>query len=396
MPAPLRSLPPLEVPSSVLAAALATPEAPPAAPVPAEARREPIPGLGEKEVLAFVSELFSEDLHAKRVLSLAHGTLGVLHGSSMAIHAIGRGLAAARCRLDRHAVKQVDRLLSNQGIDLERLGPSWVAMLLGERKRVYVNLDWTEFDDDDHTMLVASVQTDHGRATPLLWRTWKKSELLGQRNAHEDELLGWLRRCVPEDVRVVIVADTLVTDALGQTQKARDWMAGRGRLRRFERVRITADETPIPLVVLVQDPGMKEAWCIASSLLDLSGKEIKKRYGKRFSSEEMFRDFKDIRYGWGLSWTHIASPARRDRLFLLAAMAFVLLILLGAAGEHAGLDKRLKTDTRPGRQLSLYRQGLRWYELLPGLPEPVLRLLMETFARLLARLPTFREVFGAV
>jgi hypothetical protein len=41
----------------------------------------------------------------------------------------------------------------------------------------------------------------------------------------------------------------------------------------------------------------------------------------------MFRDFKDLRYDWGLSWTHIGTTARRDSLFLLAAMAFVLLIL---------------------------------------------------------------------
>lgn len=423
MPAPLRLLPPLDVPSPVIAAAGALPARPSGDAEAPAGPRKAIPGLGEKEVLAFVEELFSGDLHAKRVRSLAHGTLGVLYGSSMAIHAIGRGLAAARCGLDRHGIKQVDRLLSNQGIDLERLGPSWVQMLLGDRETVYVNLDWTEFDEDDHTMLVASVQTDHGRATPLLWRTWKKSELKGQRNDHEDELLGWLRACVPQGVRVVIVADrgfadqklfrllreklgfdfiirfkqdTLVTDAEGQTKKAKDWMAGRGRLRRFERARLTADQTPLPLVVLVQDPGMKEAWCIASSLGALSGQEIKKAYGKRFSCEEMFRDFKDLRYGWGLSWTHIQSPARRDRLFLLAAMAFVLLILLGAAGEQAGLDGRLKTNTRKRRQLSLFRQGLRWYELLPGLPEPVLRLLMETFATLLARQPTFRAVFGFV
>lgn len=425
MSAPFRSLPPLEVPPSATSAVPPEPPSPAvaaalAAPAP---RRGPRPGLSESDVLAFVTELFGEDLHAKRVLSLAHGTLGVLHGTSLAIHAVGRGLSAARCGLDKHAVKQVDRLLSNQGINLEKLGRPWVEMLVGQREELYVNLDWTEFDEDDHTMLVASVQTDHGRATPLLWRTWKKSDLKGKRNAHEDELLRWLHRCMPPNVRVVIVADrgfgdqkrftmlseelgfdyiirfkqdTLVTDAAGESHKAKDWMGGSGRLRRFDNAAITADKTPVPLIVLVQDKGMKDAWCIATSRRGLAGKEIKKHYGKRFSCEEMFRDFKDLRYGWGLSWTHIHDAGRRDRLFLLASMAFVLLILLGAAGEHAGLDKRLKTSTKPGRQLSLYRQGLRWYELLPGLPDEVLGPLMASFTRLLARQPTFREVFGVL
>lgn len=424
VPPRFRSPPPLEVPSVVTDLSLVAPVPPPA---PPESELEPSRGpracVGEAEVLSFVEDLFGDDLHAKRVLSLAYGTLGVLHGTSLAIHAVGRGLAAARCGLDKHAVKQVDRLLSNRGIDLDRLGPSWVAMLLGERNDVFVNLDWTEFDKDDQTMLVASVQTSHGRSTPLLWRTWRKSELKGQRNNHEDELLRWLRRCVPEETRVTIVADrgfgdqklfaflneelgfeyiirfrqdTLVTNAKGQTRKASEWMAGSGRLRRITGGAITADKTHVPIIILVQDRGMKDAWCIASSRRALPGREVKRLYGKRFSCEEMFRDFKDLRYGWGLSWTHIRRPERRDRLFLLAAMAFVLLTLLGAAGEHAGLDKRLKTSTRPGRELSLYRQGLIWYERMPRLQEEVLRPLLTAFTALLARQATFREAFGVL
>lgn len=423
MPAPLRSLPPVEVPSTLVARDVALSGAPGIAAVGEVKDVGPRPALGEKEVLRFVEGLFDDDLHAKRVLSLAHGTLGVLYGSSLAIHAVGRGLATARSGLDRHAVKQVDRLLSNRGIDLDKLGKPWVRMLMGDRPQSYVNLDWTEFDDDDHTMLVASVQTDHGRSTPLLWRTWKKSELKGHRNDHEDELMYWLKRCLPEGVRITIVADrgfadqklfatlneeldfdyiirfkadTLVTNAEGETRKAKDWMSKSGRLQRIEGGAITGDQTRVPLIILVQDPGMNDAWCIATSDRSLSGAEVKRRYGKRFSCEEMFRDFKDLRYGWGLSWTHIGTTERRDRLFLLASMAFVLLILLGAAGEHTGLDKRLKTSTRPGRQLSLFRQGMRWYELLPGLKDEILRPLMEAFHRLLDRQPLFRQVFGTL
>jgi hypothetical protein len=141
---------------------------------------------------------------------------------------------------------------------------------------------------------------------------------------------------------------------------------------------------------------MNDAWCIATSDRSLTGAEVKRRYGKRFSCEEMFRDFKDLRYGWGLSWTHIGTAQRRDRLFLLASMAFVPLILLDAAGEHTGLDKRLKTSTRPGRQLSLFRQGMRWYELLPGLKDEIRRPLLEAFRGLPDRQPLFRQVFGTL
>ncbi|MCI0442580.1 IS4 family transposase, partial [bacterium] len=42
-----------------------------------------------------MSALFGEDVHAKRVYSLANATLGVMTGASLAIHAIGQGLAQA-------------------------------------------------------------------------------------------------------------------------------------------------------------------------------------------------------------------------------------------------------------------------------------------------------------
>ena len=67
----------------------------------------------------FLSALFSEDIHAKRVYSLANATLGVISSASLAVNSIGQGLALARGRLPKHAIKRVDRLLSNtQGLTL--------------------------------------------------------------------------------------------------------------------------------------------------------------------------------------------------------------------------------------------------------------------------------------
>ncbi len=60
--------------------------------------------------------IFAKDLHAKRVMSLANGAAGVMTGASLAVSVIGQSLAQARGLLSKHAIKQVDRLLSNQGI----------------------------------------------------------------------------------------------------------------------------------------------------------------------------------------------------------------------------------------------------------------------------------------
>jgi hypothetical protein len=62
----------------------------------------------------FLKRVFGDDLHAKRVLSLANGTLGVMTGSALAVSLIGQGLATARGLVAKSAIKQVDRLLSKK------------------------------------------------------------------------------------------------------------------------------------------------------------------------------------------------------------------------------------------------------------------------------------------
>ena len=70
---------------------------------------QPHPGnvSGDTTILNFISTLYEGDLHAKRVLSLANATQGVLTSASLAIHAVGRGLAQAMGTLTKHGVKQV-------------------------------------------------------------------------------------------------------------------------------------------------------------------------------------------------------------------------------------------------------------------------------------------------
>ena len=68
-----------------------------------------------KDVRSFLDSVLDEDIHTKRVDSLANATLGVMTGASLAVAMIGKSLAQAL--LPKHAIKQVDRLLSNPGIE---------------------------------------------------------------------------------------------------------------------------------------------------------------------------------------------------------------------------------------------------------------------------------------
>jgi hypothetical protein len=71
-----------------------------------------------------VKAIFDADVHAKRVESLANGATGVMLAARAAIHAIGAAYAEVAEIKPKHGVKQVDRYLSNKGIDVEALTPA--------------------------------------------------------------------------------------------------------------------------------------------------------------------------------------------------------------------------------------------------------------------------------
>ena len=104
------------------------------------------PAVGFPDVHCFLESLFKDDMHAKRVLSLANATLGGVRTASLAINTIGQGLALARGLVTKHAIEQVDRLLSNPGIGVDAVLRRWVPYVVGQRTSIGVAMDWTDFD----------------------------------------------------------------------------------------------------------------------------------------------------------------------------------------------------------------------------------------------------------
>ena len=79
-----------------------------------------------KDIRAFIDSLYGHDPHTKRVDSLAAATLGVMTGTSLAVAMIGQALAQARGLVTKHAIKQIDRLLSTSGIGVWESFARWV------------------------------------------------------------------------------------------------------------------------------------------------------------------------------------------------------------------------------------------------------------------------------
>lgn len=379
--------------------------------------------LDHSTILQHIDDIFGQDMHAKRVLSLANATHGVIESGSLAIHAIGCGLSAARSITRKHAVKQIDRLLTNTKLNVWKLFYDWVPYVVGKRTEIVVSMDWTEFDADDHSTLVISMQTSHGRNTPLLWETHQKSLLKGNRNAHERRLLTHLKACLPEGIFTTIVADRgfgsrgmfalleaeldfaylirfkgniLIGHQGDEMLPASQWLTPSGRTRTLKDIDMTKARHPVARVYCSQKSGMKEAWFLASNRTDLSAAKALAMYGKRWGIETSFRDIKDDRFGMGLGQVSINSPARRDRIFLFSALAIVLLTLLGKAGDSVGLERTIKVNTSKSRTYSFFRQGCIYYGLLPGMKEEHARLLMDKFVYYLRQHRLYTSTLGII
>jgi len=134
------------------------------------------------------------------VRSLAGATLGEIESASLAIGMIGQGLALARGRLTKHAVKQVDRMLSNRGIDVDALLVHWVPYVVGNRDRIVVAMDWTEFDADDQVFGLLD-RLDGAEPTLLDLGDQLIERLQGARHAQSDQVMAdpldrRLRQCL--------------------------------------------------------------------------------------------------------------------------------------------------------------------------------------------------------
>ena len=260
------------------------------------------------EVRHVLGGVFGGDLHAKRIDSLCDATVGVLHSASLAVAAIGHGLAAARGPGTKHAVKQVDRLLSNPGIKVDEILALWVAFVVGARTSIVVAMDWTDFDADDQATIMLSLVTEHGRATPLVWLTVDKATLKDQRNLYEDRVLVRLAEILPPNMKVRILADRgfgdhklyrllteqlhfdyvirfrgniLVTAANGKSRTAASRVGLGGRARALRGAKVTAEHYEVGTVVCLRDKDMKQAWCLAVSSTDETATDLSRYYASR-------------------------------------------------------------------------------------------------------------------
>jgi hypothetical protein len=330
--------------------------------------------MDRKDAIAWVLSVCANSLRLSQVKTLSELVAGALKVSRVSLAQIGRHLLGSPAA--KHRIKRTWRFVANERVEAIDAMRGVVRRLLKRHKKkpLLVALDWTDIRGFC-TLMAAAVMK--GRAVPLVWATYRKWELHRSQNNLEEGLLYVLRSMIPETVKVVLLADR----GFGRTELARlcqerlhfhyvirvspdvyvrgseyrgkllDLPVRRGVCRVLRDVEYRKEE-PVRQNVVVRwkyglPPDRDECWFLMTDL-DRSPRGLSELYGQRMTVEEFFRDGKNKRNGWSLRDTLITRPDRIDRLLLILALAYILLV---------GLGLRARQRFRPSAWCSSNRQA---------------------------------------
>lgn len=348
-------------------------------------------------VVEMVRELVggcSSVVHAVRVMAVTALVEGIIRGGRLSPATIGRVLSGGA--LPKHGIKRVDRLLGNPKMVGDRLF-FFLAVahrLLRGCARPVIVVDWTQAGGR-HVALVAAVPIG-GRALPIYIEVHPLKKLGNA--AIEERFLCALKAIVPSECRSVIVTDAGFKgpffqavldqgwDFLGRIRGTTKAISSVGETISKEEFYARASITPIELgsfglfvkqqipcrLILVRKrrrPGPKrpppackeeretrqaalDPWLLATSMSDGDAASVVGIYARRMQIEETFRDTKNHRFGWSLADVRLSTPQRTAVLLTLAALAFLVVTLIGMAAERRGAHRAYQANTEKRRVLS--------------------------------------------
>lgn len=336
-------------------------------------------------------------MHAVRLTTVVKLVEGVALGGGLRPASIGRSLSGRTA--PKHGIKRVDRLLGNPKMHGDRL---FLFLAIAHRvlqgaQRPLILIDWTEAGEG-LVALVAAVPIG-GRAVPIYAEVHPLKKL--GNGSVEKRFLCSLKAIVPRECRCIIVTDAGFKGPFFKAVRAFDWdFLGRvrGTTKAFSadgekiskesfysQATTTAvdlgtyelfvkQRIPCRLIVVRKRrrPGPKppppackeeremrqsalDPWLLATSLSDGDAADIVGKYAKRMQIEETFRDAKSHRFGWSLGTVRLSTPQRMAVLLALAALAYLVVTLIGLVAERAGRHRAYQANTETRRRvLSLF------------------------------------------
>lgn len=354
-----------------------------------------------------LNPLLVQTIHSARLKTLYWVVSVLISGNRLSITALGR--AARGSSFTKHNIKRVDRFVGNKHLhgEIDKIYSSLAKLLISGIRRPILCVDWTPVGEN-HYALVASVPVD-GRALPIYEEVYEKK----YNNAHSahTRFLKNLNSVIPENCCPIIVTDAGFKnpwfkevikygwDFLGRTgsntkaakSENDQWIEAKALMKKAgARAKvlgqwILAQSNPVEVSLILGKkvtPGKRrrtstkkkrkpataaqkksrqralEPWLLATSLVGQTAKSITQLYAKRMQIEELFRDTKNHRFGWCFEDANSKTNNRLRVLLLIAAIAMIVVTLVGKTAERLGMQRRYQANTiRKRRVLSLFVLG---------------------------------------
>lgn len=344
-------------------------------------------------------------MHKTRRLSLEAAIGGALKGQRLTVTDIGRSIQSQTSH--KHNIKRADRLLSNAHVQREsrEVYRGLCQLLIGLQTRPVIVIDWSDLDEYEQHFVLRAALVAEGRALTLYEEV--HTQATKEKRATHRQFLQQLKDLFPAPCRPILVTDAgfrttwfAAVEVLGW-----DWV-GRVRNRHYLRwtqggrwfdakrcyalvssrprylgagVLTVSNQIQCQFVLYKARPqgrkhknrlgavaknaysrkkaaAEREPWLLATSLPWTStlAKKVVNLYQRRMQVEEAFRDVKSHRFGLGLNYHRTHSAARLQTLLLIAALALMVLWLLGLATMLRGQHYQLQANSvRHKRVLSM-------------------------------------------
>lgn len=327
--------------------------------------------MHRKDAIAWVLTVCADSLRLSQAKTLAILVASAMRVERISLANIGRSMLGTV----KHQIKRCWRFCANDRIETADAMRGVLKRVLKKRKKkLIISFDWTDIKGFQTLMASAVFK---GRSTPICWASCKKHVYDGHRsrNAFEESLLLVLRSMIPQEVKVILLADR----GFGRTELARfcqrhgfsyviriqpnvhvrsasftgkllDYPVHKGICKLLKSVLYRSKENPVTQNIVIRwvrnlPAKRDECWFLMTDL-SAGPAQISKLYGQRMTIEELFRDQKNKRNGWSLRDTKITRPERLDRLLLILAIAYLLLCGIGLIARQRGKPGDWSGSTR--------------------------------------------------
>jgi hypothetical protein len=336
--------------------------------------------------------------HRAREAALLKLVQALLGGSDLSLTQLGRHRAGSA--FTKHHIKAADRLLGNSHLHAERDGiyRAISRTLLAGIKRPLVLVDWSDADEQRRWLMIKAAVAVGGRAVSVYEKVYPMKQYNSPKTHRE--FLELLKTMLPDGCQPIIVTDAgfrgpwfkaveahgwdwigrirnkikyyredtgrwQYTDTLYRKATARVRHVGEVSLSprhgyRFRMYLVRAYKPRVgrPPRTRPQGGGARQyrrlhkaPWLLATSLPHDKGscRRIKHFYAQRMQIEETFRDTKSPRWGFGFRYARCNDGRRLEVLLLIAALASLVLWLVGVFGRTLDWVRRLQANTETRR-----------------------------------------------